>query len=55
MKRLTTTLKFSPVVKPVKPVKRSTPVKRGWREVSLHDALNISLRYGFRAVAWGRW
>lgn len=52
MKRLTTTLRFAPVVKPVK---RSTPVKRGWREVSLHDALNISLRYGFKAVAWGRW
>lgn len=52
MKRLTTTLKFSPVVKPTK---RPKAGKRGWRPVSLHDALNISLRYGLKAVAWGRW
>lgn len=51
MKRLTTTLKFAPVVKPVKRPKG----KRGWIEVGLQDALSISLRYGFRVVAWGKW
>lgn len=50
-KRLTTTLKFAPIVKPVKRPK----VKRGWQVVSLQDALSISLRYGLRAVAWGKW
>lgn len=51
MKRLTTTLKFAPVVKPAKRPK----AKRNWQAVSLQDALSISLRYGFKAVAWGKW
>lgn len=51
MKQMATVIKFAPIVKPVKRSKG----KRGWIEVNLQDALSISLRYGFRVVAWGKW
>lgn len=51
MKTLATVIRFQPVVKPVK-VKAK---RQRWQAVSVIDALNISLRYGFRAVVWGRW
>lgn len=29
--------------------------RQQWQPVKPWDALSISLRYGFEAVAWGRW
>lgn len=31
------------------------PRWQAWQPVDVLDALNISLRYGFDNVAWGRW
>lgn len=51
MKQMATVIRFQPVVKPVVKAK----AKRNWQAVGVIDALNISLRYGFKAVAWGKW